>query len=59
MDSVSTTDAGAMARRSPRRISITVSHALAERLELSALQQGRSLSNLCAYLLEIAAPMAS
>lgn len=57
MDPIAT-DRSALAKRSPRRISITVSHALGERLELCAMQQGRSLSNLCAYLLEIAVPMA-
>lgn len=38
--------------RSPRRISITVSHATYERLVKRSDSEGRSLSNLAAYLLE-------
>jgi hypothetical protein len=38
--------------RSPRRISITVSHATYERLLERCDAEGRSLSNLAAYLLE-------
>lgn len=44
----------APAFRSPRRVSITVSHAVAERLEQRSCEQGRSTSNLAAYLLEVA-----
>ena len=39
-------------RRVPRRLSITVSLHLFLRLQELADQQGRSTSNLCAYLLE-------
>lgn len=38
--------------RSPKRISITVSHATYERLLKRSDREGRSLSNLAAYLLE-------
>ena len=38
--------------RSPRRISITVSYATYERLLERCDAEGRSLSNLAAYLLE-------
>ena len=36
----------------PRRISITINHQLAEGLLARAGHEGRSLSNLCAFLLE-------
>lgn len=36
----------------PRRISITLPHVTAELLEQRSLREGRSLSNLAAYLLE-------
>ncbi len=39
-------------RRVPRRLSISVSNELFTRLQDVADQQGRSTSNLCAYLLE-------
>ena len=39
-------------RRVPRRLSISVSNELFTRLQHVADQQGRSTSNLCAYLLE-------
>ena len=39
-------------QRKPVRITITVSHALHESLLKSSDEQGRSLSNLAAYLLE-------
>ena len=39
--------------RRPRRINVTVSETLLEGLQRSADDEGRSLSNLCAYLLEI------
>jgi hypothetical protein len=42
----------AILQRAPRRISINVSHDLFRRLQEMADQQGRSTSNLCAYLLE-------
>ena len=41
-------------RRKPQRISVTVSQATYERLLTMSDEQGRSLSNLCAYLLEAA-----
>lgn len=56
MEPLSLRDRVAVAKRSPRRITITVSHAVSERLLSTALDQGRSVSNLCAYLLETAAP---
>ena len=39
-------------QRAPRRISVSVSHALFCQLQALADQEGRSTSNLCAYLLE-------
>lgn len=44
----------ATAFRSPKRVSITVSHAVAERLQSRSDEEGRSTSNLAAYLLEVA-----
>ena len=41
-------------QRRPVRISITISHALYESLLRTSDEQGRSLSNLAAYLLETA-----
>lgn len=41
-------------QRKPVRISITISHALHESLLQCSDNQGRSLSNLAAYLLETA-----
>lgn len=41
-------------QRAPRRISVNVSHELFCRLQALADQQGRSTSNLCAYILEAA-----
>ncbi|NDG74003.1 MAG: hypothetical protein EBX49_01400 [Synechococcaceae bacterium WB8_1B_136] len=40
--------------RHPRRISITVNHALYEQLMQASDHQGRSLSNYAAFLLETA-----
>lgn len=40
------------ATRKPQRLTITVSFQLYARLERRAVDEGRSLSNLCAYLLE-------
>ena len=40
--------------RSPRRISITVAHHTYNRLIEQSDREGRSLSNLAAYLLELA-----
>lgn len=40
--------------RKPQRITITVSAVVVERLSARALVEGRSLSNLAAYLLEVA-----
>jgi hypothetical protein len=56
MDHLSLRDRVAIAKRSPRRITITISYAVSERLVATALDQGRSVSNLCAYLLETASP---
>ena len=39
-------------QRHPRRISLTLSHALHEALLIRSQNEGRSVSNLCAYLLE-------
>lgn len=41
-------------QRKPSRITITVSAVVVERLSARALVEGRSLSNLAAFLLEIA-----
>lgn len=41
-----------VATRAPHRITITVSDALFRRLTRQADMEGRSTSNLCAYLLE-------
>lgn len=38
--------------RRPRRLTITIPQNVLEQLERCALQEGRSLSNLAAYLLE-------
>lgn len=40
--------------RKPRRVSITVSQAVIERLQRLSDEQGRSTSNLAAFLLETA-----
>jgi hypothetical protein len=56
MDALTLRDRLAIAKRSPRRVSVTVSHSLHQRLMATALSQGRSVSNLCAYLLETAMP---
>lgn len=40
--------------RKPKRITITVSHAVSETLLSLSDEQGRSTSNLAAYLLEVA-----
>ena len=55
MQTLSLRDRVAIAKRSPRRITITVSHAVSERLYSASMDQGRSVSNLCAYLLAAAA----
>jgi hypothetical protein len=39
-------------KRAPRRVTATIPHCLFEQLNELALHQGRSLSNLIAYLLE-------
>lgn len=38
--------------RKPQRLSITVSHSVADHLISQSTSQGRSISNLAAYLLE-------
>lgn len=42
------------ATRKPKRISITVAQTVIERLEQRSYEEGRSTSNLAAYLLESA-----
>lgn len=44
----------AQLQRKPSRLTITVSAVVVERLSARALVEGRSLSNLAAYLLEVA-----
>lgn len=44
----------ALASRRPQRLTITVSHHVAEHLVEHSNNQGRSISNLAAYLLEVA-----
>lgn len=39
-------------KRCPKRLTITVSHHIAEILSRQSTDQGRSISNLAAYLLE-------
>lgn len=41
-------------QRKPDRISVVISATLSDRLRDRALVEGRSLSNLCAFLLEVA-----
>lgn len=41
-------------QRKPRRLSVTLNQATYERLQAMSDEQGRSLSNLSAYLLEAA-----
>jgi hypothetical protein len=43
-----------MAKRHPQRVSVTISATLCERLQHRADDEGRSLSNLAAFLLESA-----
>lgn len=38
--------------RQPRRISVTLSHHVHEALLVRSQEEGRSISNLCAFLLE-------
>jgi hypothetical protein len=56
MEPLNLRDRIARAKRAPCRITITVSNALYGRLVSSSFEQGRSISNLCAYLLEVAMP---
>jgi predicted DNA-binding protein len=44
----------ALLMRKPKRVSITVSHIVIERLQRLSDEQGRSTSNLAAHLLEVA-----
>ena len=44
----------AYAMRKPKRVSITVSHSVVDRLQRLSDEQGRSTSNLAAHLLEVA-----
>lgn len=50
------TDSNPLARGRGRanRISVSLHDAMFERLQELSLKEGRSLSNLCAYLLEVA-----
>lgn len=41
-------------KRKPRRVSVTVSQGVMDRLQLRSDEQGRSTSNLAAHLIEIA-----
>jgi len=56
MEPLSLRDRLSIAKRSPARITITISYALHQRLLNTALQQGRSMSNLCAHVLEVGMP---
>lgn len=56
MDPLSLRDRVAIAKRRPVRITITISFALHQRVITTALEQGRSASNLCAHLLEVGLP---
>lgn len=56
MEPLSLRDRLAIAKRRPTRITITISHALNQRVITTALEQGRSISNLCAHLLEVGLP---
>lgn len=46
-------------QRKPQRLTITIAAVTAERLASRALAEGRSLSNLAAFLLEVALAPAS
>ena len=52
MISLQTANTLCLMQRHPRRISITISHAVYEALVERSNQEGRSISNLCAFLLE-------
>jgi predicted HicB family RNase H-like nuclease len=54
MEPLSLRDRLARAKRSPKRVCVTLSHTLHERVLAASLEQGRSLSNLCAHLIETA-----
>lgn len=56
--SIETTTASGVTKlqRHPQRITITVSWALHQRLQNASDHEGRSLSNLAAYLLEAGCP---
>jgi hypothetical protein len=41
-------------QRKPKRLTMTINFATYEKLQTTADEQGRSLSNLCAYYLEMA-----
>lgn len=43
-------------QRTPQRLSVTISWALYQRLQERSDQEGRSMSNLAAFLLEVACP---
>jgi hypothetical protein len=46
------TDKRYLASRSPKRISITIPHAMFEKIVERSTKEGRSLSNLAAFILE-------
>lgn len=52
LTSQSIRDRIAIAKRSPVRVTITINHGTHERLITISTAQGRSVSNLCAFLLE-------
>lgn len=54
MEPLSLRDRLARAKRSPKRVCVTLNHTLHERVLAASLEQGRSLSNLCAHLIESA-----
>ena len=54
MEPLSLRDRVARAKRSPKRVCVSLNHALYERVVKASLEQGRSVSNLCGYLIETA-----
>jgi len=47
-----TTNFNALLTRSPKRITITIPHSTFDEIVRRSIEQGRSLSNLAAFLLE-------
>lgn len=54
MENLSLRDRVAIAKRCPVRVCTTISYLLHERLVAQSIDEGRSVSNLCAYLIETA-----